>query len=330
MGKEFKIIFIGTPDFGAIILEKLVQNDLKPNSGRRPNGPFRPILVITESDKPAGRGKVIVPPPVKVIAEKNNIPIEQPDRINNLESKIKDLNPDLIIVAAYGQMIPKTILDLPKYGCLNIHPSLLPKYRGASPIQYAILNGDKETGVTILLIDELVDHGAIVANSKWQITNNDTYESLSKELAKEGADLLAETIPDWVEGKIKAVPQNDSKATFTKMFKKEDGKIDWTKSAEEIERQIRALDPWPGTFTFFEEKGKELKLKILKAGIQQQTEICPSGVTGKTFMATNEKIAVQTGKDFFIIDDLQLEGKKPTTARDFFFGHPDFIGTILK
>ena len=166
-----KIVFIGTPEFGAIILEKLCEANFKPYSGRWPNEPFRPVLVVTAPDKPVGRKKIITPPPVKIVAQKYNIPVSQPEILVNSKSQITNSKPDLIIVAAYGQILPKEILEIPKYGCLNVHPSLLPKYRGASPIQYAILNEDKETGVTIILMDKKMDHGKIISNSKFLISN---------------------------------------------------------------------------------------------------------------------------------------------------------------
>jgi methionyl-tRNA formyltransferase len=327
-----KIIFIGTPEFGAIILEGLIKAN------------FEPVLVITTPDKPVGRKQIITPPPVKLLAEKYEIPILQPEKLQVISYKLQEIKPDLIIVAAYGQIIPRDILDIPKYGCLNIHPSLLPKHRGASPIQYAILNGDKKTGVTIMLMDEKMDHGPILAKREWeipnpksQITNKSqilnskiTYEELHNKLADLGAKLLIETIPKWINKEIKPTSQDDSRATYTKIIKKEDGKIDWKKPAEEIERKIRAFDPWPGAFTRF--KIKDLRFttfKILKADVLEQTKNGPFGEPGKTFLAPDDKIAVQTGKDFLIIEKLQQEGKKPMTSEEFLRGHLDFIGKIL-
>ena len=278
---KVKIIFMGTPEFGAIILEKLCRANLKP------------VLVITAPDKPVGRKQVLTPPPVKIMAERYKIPVIQPKHI--LDSRFQILGSDLIVVAAYGHILPKDILDIPKYGCLNVHPSLLPKYRGPSPIQYAILNGDKKTGVTIVLMDEKIDHGDIVANSKFEIRNSKiTYLELHNKLAEFGANLLVKTIPKWLKGEIKPRPQNHSKATYTKILKKQDGKIDWQKPAEETERQIRALNPWPGTYTIYNEK----TLKILKA---------------------------ELSKGNLIIKEVQLEGKKPMNFEDFLRGHPGFF-----
>ena len=270
---------MGTPEFGAIILEKLCLTNLKP------------VLVITAPDKPVGRKQILTPSAVKIVAQRHNI------KVGHRMSNFLKIRPNLIIVAAYGQILPKKILKIPKYGCLNVHPSLLPKYRGASPIQYAILNGDKKTGVTIMLMDEKMDHGPILNQQKRKINSKITYEELLKELANLGAKLLIGTIPKWIQGKIKPKPQDHSKATYTKILKKEDGKIDWTKKPEEIERQIRAFNPWPGTYTIYNKK----RLKILK------TEIL---------------------KGRLIIKEVQLEGKRQMNFKDFLNGHPDFLNTI--
>lgn len=313
------LIFLGTPEFGSNILEKLVESG------------FKPSLVITSPDKPVGRKKVITSPPVKEKAQEYGIKVLQPERIEDCFDEIKKTEPDLMITASYGQLIPKKILDIPKKGALNVHPSLLPKYRGSSPVQAALLRGEKETGITIILMDEKMDHGKIVSQSKFEIPEKSTLESLKKELSDRGAELLIETIPKWMEGKIEASAQDDSSATYTKKIKKEDGKINWQNTAEEIERKIRAFYPWPGAFTKAEvEEGTEKKIKILKSSVMKQTKICPIGVLGKTFMAPNDKIAVQAGKDFLIIEELQIEGKKPTTSKDFLKGNSDFIGIILK
>jgi len=282
---KLKIIFIGTPQFGAIILEELIRNN------------YQPVLVITNPDKPAGRKQILTPPPVKLTAQKYKISIEQPERIKNYELGIRNLKPDLIICAAYGKMIPKEILEIPCYGCLNVHPSLLPKYRGPSPIQAAILNGDKETGVTIMLMDEKMDHGPILNQRELEFSIlNFQFSKLHDKLADLGAKLLLETIPDWINGKIKPQAQDEKKATYTKIIKKEDGKIDWKKPAQEIERQIRAFNPWPGAFTFIQKKGKKIRIKICQAELSKD----------------NNKL---------IIKKLQPEGKKPMSFEEFKKGY---------
>lgn len=309
---------MGTPEFGAIILEGLIK------------GGFRPDLVITETDKPAGRKKIITPPLVKTMALRYNIPIAQPEKIKNFKSEIEALKPDLGIVAAYGQIIPKGVLEIPKYGFLNVHPSLLPKYRGSSPVQKAILNGDEETGVTIILLDEKMDHGPILTSDKFQFNKNTNYKELHNNLADLGTKLLLKIIPDWISGKTKTMEQEEKKATYTKILRRDDGKIDWKKTAEEIERQIRAFEEWPCSYTECEDnKFKIKRIKIWKAKTKEQTKTGPLGAPGKTFMATNEQIAVQTGKNYLIIEELQIEGGKRMTSKEFLQGRSDFIGIIL-
>jgi methionyl-tRNA formyltransferase len=236
---------------------------------------------------------------------------------------------DLFVVASYGKIIPKEILDIPKYGALNVHPSLLPKYRGASPIQTVLLNGEDETGVTIMLMDAKVDHGQILTNSKLQIANSKyTYQKLHNKLAEIGAELLIKTIPDWIAGKVKPVPQDDSKATYTSHIEKVHGRIDWDKEAGYIERQVRAFHPWPGTFTTCEIDGKQKIMKILKASVLSQDR--PLGKPGQAFPPPLPGIAVQTGKGALFLEELQLEGGKPMSSKEFLLGHKNFLGTILK
>ncbi|MCX6764750.1 MAG: methionyl-tRNA formyltransferase [Candidatus Nealsonbacteria bacterium] len=310
-----KIIFIGTPNFGAIVLEKLLKNKMEP------------VLVVTKPDKPIGRKKVITPPPVKILAKKYKIPFLQPDKIENIQRELEKINPDLILVAAYGKIIPKKILQIPKHGCLNVHPSLLPKHRGASPLQFTVLNGDKETGVTLILMTEKMDEGPILDQLKIKIENQKIFpEELEKKLAELGADLAVKIIPKWIKNKIKPQKQNEKEATYTKIIKKEDGKIDWSKPAEYLEKQIRAFHPWPGSFCKIDDK----IMKVLKASALEQTKVGPQGPIGKTYLATNEQIAVQCKKDYLIIEELQFEGKKKMTAKDFLKGNMNFIGKILK
>ncbi|MEK7578516.1 MAG: methionyl-tRNA formyltransferase, partial [Patescibacteria group bacterium] len=234
-----KYIFFGTPEFSAIVLDKLISAN------------YIPEAVICNQDEPVGRKQILTPPPAKVLAEKFNVRVFQPEKLRDnskFAEQLKNLKPDLAIVAAYGKAIPKTILDIFKSGAINVHASLLPAYRGASPIQHAILNGDKKTGVTIMKIDEEIDHGPIISSVKIQISNEDTLESLSQKLAISGAELLIKIFPDYIGGKLKPVIQDHTKATFAKIIKKEDGKISWLKSAGEIERMTRAFYPWPAAW----------------------------------------------------------------------------------
>ncbi len=307
-----KYIFFGTPKFAAIVLEELI------NSG------YVPEAVICNPDEPIGRKQILTSPPVKRLIADSKLPIEifQPATKTELlaiSHELSTIKPDLAIIAAYGKIIQKTILDIPKYGTLNTHASLLPAYRGASPIQYAILNGDKETGITIMKIDEEVDHGPIISKSECQISNNDTYESLSQKLAILGAKLLIKIIPDYISGKIKLAEQDHSKATYTKIIKKEDGKIDWSKSAQEIERMTRAFYPWPTAWTIWNDKILKIIEADIAGGSNNNHEI------GKMFLINKKELSVKCGDGNLTIKKLQLEGGRILSAKEFLNGHKDFI-----
>jgi methionyl-tRNA formyltransferase len=309
--QDFKIVFMGTPDFSVPSLLSLISQT-------------NVLAVVTQPDKKVGRKQEVTQSPVKKIALEHKIEVLQPEKVKgNFEfiKQIKDLQPDLIVAVAYGFILPQEIIDIPKYGIINVHASLLPKYRGASPIQSAILNGDKETGVTIMLIDDKMDTGPMLGQRTITITDNDNFESLHDKLSMLGSDLLSETLSKYINGEIKPVAQNESEATYCKILNKEDGKIDWNKSAEEIERQIRAFNPWPGSFTFWEGK----QLRIIKA-----LDIKVIGNKIGEVFKTNDGIGVKCGKDALEILELQLEGKRPMTAKEFLNGYKGIIGTILK
>ena len=240
--------------------------------------------------------------------------------LSNSFDDFKKIKPDICVVAAYGKIIPKEYLEIPKYGFLNIHPSLLPKYRGASPIQTAILNGEKETGVTIILMDEKIDHGPVITVEKLKI-KNEKYKDLENKLAKLGAKLLVDILPKWINRKIKPVEQSHNEATFTKKLSWPDGKINWSKTAEEIIRQIRALNPEPGVWTL--QAGKVLK--ILEA---EMIESKLSAESGQIFHIENQ-IIVKCGIDALILKKVQLEGKKELNIQDFVHGYREFIGSKL-
>lgn len=311
------IIFFGTPEFAATILEELVKNNLKP------------VLVVTAPDKPFGRKQVLTPPAAKILAEKYGIPVVQPKDIRNWELEIRNLKPELIIVAAYGPpFLTEEILEIPKYGCLNVHPSLLPKYRGASPIPHAILNGEKETGVTVIRMSKKVDRGDVLAQDKIEISPGETTPTLTAKLASLGAKLLVKTIPLLLQGRIAPLAQADSPTPYCYQLKKEQGRIDWRKSAENLERQVRAFDPWPSATAKLKMKNAKVKMiKILEA------EVLSDGSDkqpGEVFLAKNGKFAVKTGQNCLIVKKLQLEGGKPMAAEEFIRGHREIIGNILE
>jgi methionyl-tRNA formyltransferase len=243
---------------------------------------------------------------------------------------LKSKRVDLIVVGFYGKILSKKMLEIPKYGALNVHPSLLPKYRGPTPIQSTILNNETKTGVSIILMDEKADHGPIVAAETFKIGNKKfTAPELTTELWELGGDLLVKTIPKWIAGEIKPVPQNHENATYTKILRKQDGHIDWTKSAEEIERQIRAFTPWPGTFSFW----KDRRVKILAAHMLKSADKISSfqGQTpGKVFAHNQNELSVQTGNGILTIDILQLDGKNAMNSKQFLNGHSDIIDMKLR
>lgn len=317
---RYRLIFIGTGEFAVPILDKLAESE------------FKPKAVITEPDKPVGRKKALTPLPIKRIAQRHDIKIFQPEKIKSDEAVrwVKEIFPDLIVVADYGQVIPKKILDIPKFGSLNVHPSLLPKYRGPSPIQCTILKGDIETGVTIILMDEKMDHGPIVSQISNVKCQNLFYSELLKILADAGAKLLLETLPKWLNNKIKPMPQNESEATYTKILVREEGKINWQKSAKEIERQIRAFEKWPQNWCEWQTKNKKLRIKILKAKILHPTIGCAENQTpGFVFLTEQKEMAVNCNPGSLIIEELQLEGRKKTLGKEFLRGYPKIINSIL-
>ena len=316
MSKKIRTIFIGTPDFGIPALNALVaSND------------FEVIAVITQPDKKQGREQILTAPAMKVAAEKFGIPVFQPEKINRFVDEIKKLNPELIIVAAYAQIISQTLLDIPKYGCINIHGSLLPKYRGAACIQGAILNGEKETGITIMNMNAGLDTGDIIEKFSLPILDNDTTETLFDKLSQLGGEIIVPTLLKFIDNKIIPQKQNDAEASYVKMIKKEDGKIDWQKSAEEIERLVRAMTSWPGAYTELRINNEELRIiKILKV---EHTVIKSVGKKiGEVFL-DDGRIAVQCGQDALVILRLQMAGKKPLDSEEFLRGYKDIVGMIF-
>ena len=255
-----RIVFMGTAELSCASLEKLA-------------GKFSVVAVVTQPDKPKGRELKLQFSPVKILAEKLKLPVLQPAKARDEKfiAELRGLKPDLIVVVAYGQILPQTILDLPKFGCLNVHTSLLPKYRGASPIQSAILNGETETGVTIMKMDAGLDTGEIISQARTPILPEDNSQTLHDRLAQLGAELLVETIPDYVAGKILPKPQPAEGASYAAKIKKEDGKIDWNEPAEKILNRLRAFTPWPGAFTFLKTEAKPQLLKIWKAEVVEKS-----------------------------------------------------------
>jgi methionyl-tRNA formyltransferase len=303
---RLKIIFMGTAELSCASLEKLAQQPQ-----------FHITAVVTQPDKPRGRDLKLQPPPVKALAQKFNLPVLQPlkARDENFLSQLGELKPDLVVVVAYGHILPQTILDLPAFGCLNVHTSLLPKYRGAAPIQWAIANGETETGVTIMKMDAGMDTGPMLTQKRTPILPQDDSVVLHGRLAQLGAELLLETIPDYVDGKI--LPKSQSAdASYAPKIKKEDGQIDWNRPAQTILDRLRAFTPWPGAFTFLKTETKPCLLKIWRAEVIEK-----SAEAGDILSNGKSEIVIACGKNALRILELQREGGRRMTAGEFLIGH---------
>ena len=306
--KRYKVIFMGTPEFAVPGL-KAIFNDPR----------FEIVSVVTQEDKPVGRKQELSAPEVKVAALELSLPVLQPKRLKNIVEDLKSLAPDFIIVIAYGQILPESILAIPSIDCINVHASLLPKYRGAACLQAPILNGDSETGVTIMLMDKGLDTGDILKQSKINLTGTETLETVHDNLSALGASLLGDTLIDFAEGKIIPQKQNETLTSYVKVIDKKDGQINWTDASEVIERKVRAFNPWPGSFSFLEGK----MIKIIKAELAK-TENNDLEI-GQIF-SENKQLMVKCGQNALLILELQLEGKKPTDSKSFLAGHQDIIG----
>lgn len=313
--KNLKVVFMGTSDLSEAILESLIDNE------------YNLVGVFTKPDTKVGRKQEIIEPLVKKMAKEKNIPVFQPVKFKDEGTEaLKNLSPDLVVVAAYGKIIPKIALEIPKFGFINVHVSILPKYRGASPIQNALLAGEKETGVTIMLMDEGVDTGDILAQEITPIESDDTTESLMTKMASVGANLLIKTLPLWIEGKIEPKKQTHQDATHCQMINREDGKISWSDSAENIHNKYRAFTPWPGVFTFWKNGSKIVRLKLNSIS---KTDSNKDYQIGEVFQIGNE-VAIQTNEGAIILREIQKEGKKSSDLKSFINGHKNFIGSILQ
>jgi methionyl-tRNA formyltransferase len=316
-----RIIFMGTAELARPILERLCAES--PSSSLQ----FEVVAVVTQPDRPRGRELKLQPSPVKQSALQHKLPVLQPDRARNpgFADQLRALQPHLIVVAAYGQILPQTILDLPAHGCLNVHTSLLPKYRGAAPIQWAILNDEPKTGVTIMKMDAGLDTGDIVAQKQTPILPEDNAQTLHDRLARMGAELLVETIPGYVSGTIKPVPQPAEGASYARKITKEDGELTWDEPARAIWNKVRAFNPWPGSYTYLGEKQNRKMLKIWTAAIQ----VGLLGKPGEILAADKNGILVACSKDALRIIEIQREGGRRLPALDFLLGQSLRPGEIL-
>ena len=297
-----KIVFMGTPDFSTGVLEMLIQE-------------YDVIAVVTQPDRPVGRKKILTPPPVKKVALEGNIPVYQPEKLNNSSEleEIINLKPDLIVTAAFGQLLPKSLLDAPKHKAINVHASLLPKYRGGAPIHYAVMNGEKKTGITIMYMAEKLDAGNIISQDEVEILENDTVGEVHDKLATLGTELLKKTLPTIFNGTNDSIVQDDSLATFASNISREDERIDWTKDAQTIHNHIRGLSPWPVAYTTMDGKN----LKLWRSEIVENVK----GEPGEIIETTKDAIIVATGsEDGVALTEIQLAGKKRVKTRDYISG----------
>ncbi len=299
-----KVIFMGTPDFAVGTLKSLIASE------------HEVTAVVTQPDKPKGRGKAMQFPPVKEVAVEAGIPVLQPRRVREPETveAIRNIEADVIVVVAFGQIIPKEILTMKKYGCINVHASLLPKYRGAAPIQWAVIDGEKESGVTTMQMDEGLDTGDMLLKAVVPLEKEETGGSLFDKLSSTGAGLLLETLAGLEKGTILPEKQGESPTAYAKMLKKEMGLIDWTKSAEELERLVRGLNPWPSAYSHLNGK----TLKIWQAEVEERDS---ENEPGTVVCVSKDGFGVQTGKGILKIRELQLEGKKRMDAGAFLRGY---------
>jgi methionyl-tRNA formyltransferase len=311
---EVRVVFMGSPDFAVTPLEYLIINQ------------YQVVAVYTQPDRQAGRGRSLASPPVKRSALAHGLPVVQPARLRSPESvaQLAELHPDVIVVAAYGQLLPHSVLDIPVHGCINIHPSLLPKYRGVSPVAAAILAGDRFTGVSVMLMDQGMDTGPVLARAQVPVSARDTTGSLGEKLSLIGAHLLLDVLARWARGEITPQPQDEAGATYCGAISREAGEIDWHLSAVELWRQVRAYQPWPGCYTRWQGK----QLKIIEA---VPLDVARPHEAGRVVALDGKEAAfgVATGDGVLGVLRVQLEGKRAMSAADFLRGQRQLIGAIL-
>ena len=305
-----RVVFMGSPEFAIPTLSGLARE-------------YSVVAIVTQPDRPAGRGRTPRPAAAKQFAVKAGIPVLQPERLRSATAieQLAGIRPDLIVVAAYGQILPQRVLDLPVHGCLNVHASLLPRWRGASPVQSAILNGDNETGVTIMQMDAGLDTGPIVAQRRTTIGEHETGGRLSTRLAQLGADLLTEVLPAYLTGELEPAPQDESRATHAPMLRKSDGELDLRLPAHQLERIIRAYEPWPGSFLTW---GEHRRLLIRQAQSHQETAVAP-GVVHQV----DRLPAIGTGQGVLLLLRVQPEGRREIDGQAYLRGSPEFLGARL-
>ncbi|MDE2901149.1 MAG: methionyl-tRNA formyltransferase [Chloroflexota bacterium] len=308
-----RIVFLGTPDYAVPVLSSLF------------DAGYEVAAVVTQPDRPAGRGRALTSPPVAVWARERGIPVLQPPSLRPPEvaGQLAALAPDAMAVASYGRILPPAVLALPAFGCLNVHPSLLPRHRGPSPVAEAILQGETVTGVTIMQLDEGTDTGPVLAQEEVEIGPDDTAGKLTARLFALGGGLMARTLREWADGRIEAVAQDEARATYSRKLEKADGELDFTRPAADLHNQVRAMDPWPGAYTTF--KGATLKV-LRTSALPAPSESAP---TGTVVTLDGAPAAAVTTDGSLALRELQLEGRRATDAESFLRGRPDLLGAHL-
>lgn len=316
-----RLVFMGTPELAAVVFRRLADG-----------GAYDIPMVVAQPDKPVGRGLQLQSPPVKVAAMERGIAVSQPVRAKDpvFIETLRSVRPDVVVVAAYGQILPPDLLSIPTFGCLNVHTSILPRWRGAAPIQWAILQGDQETGVTLMRMDAGLDTGAVVAVETTPISETETGATLHDRLAVIGADLLDRTLPRWLAGQIPAVPQPSVGVTYARRLTKEDGRLSWSESAVSLDRRIRAFNPWPGAFTTLLEPsaGGSDRASLLKVW-KSRPEATMSGAPGEILQAAGDDLLIGTGDGALRIEELQREGRRRMSARECLAGGAFKVGMRL-
>lgn len=318
--KQTKVIFMGTPEFAIAPLQVLIEEQ------------FDVIAVVTQPDRPTGRKRIITPTPVKEVALQHGIPVLQPERLRDADAvaEIVALQPDLIVTAAYGQILPASILNVPPYRCINIHASLLPRYRGGAPIQYAIMYGDDKTGVTIMYMAEGLDTGDMISRVEVPIEADDDVGTLFDKLSIAGAELLRDTLPRLLAGEVEPVAQNDEEASYAPNITREDERIDWKRSARDVFNQVRALHPWPIAFTLW--NGERLKVWTCKLSSASQASLADAqrdAEPGTVLQCTADGIEVMTGQGTIWLTKIQPAGKRAMDVAEFVKGSDISVGTVL-
>ena len=311
--KDIRIIFMGTPDFSVPVFKALAES-------------YNVVAVVTQPDKKTGRKQILTPSPIKLASAEFNIPLLQPINIKEEYEEVLKYKPDMIVTCAYGQIIPKELLDYPKYKCINVHASLLPKLRGGAPIHHAIMDGYDKTGITIMYMDTKMDSGDIISQKETNITKDDTLGTLHDRLSEMGKDLLMETLPNIISGNIKPIKQDESEVTYGYNITKEDEKIDFTKTNREVDNKVRALNPTPGAYTTL--NGKRLKIYDVIVSDRYYATTTPGTIVG----FEKNGIRVVAGDKEVILTDIALEGKKRCLVKDYLNGvdKKDLLGVVLK